>query len=572
MLKRLCPYLRGRWGTTILAPLFKLIEACLELCVPLVMGRIIDEGIANGDRGYVVRACILLAVIGAVGLTFSITAQYFAAKASIGVATDMRARLFSHVQSLSYTELDTLGTSGLLTRLGGDINQVQTGLNLALRLLLRSPFVVFGAMLMAFTVDVPSSWTFAVVIALLCIVVFGIMLLTTPMYKKVQGGVDRLTRRVRENLVGVRVLRAFGMEDEEREAFGTENDALAASQVRVGKISALLNPITYCIVNLGIVALLWQSALRVEAGALLQGDVVALYNYLSLILVELVKMASLILTITKSLACGHRIAETLDTKTSMHDGDGATATDGAAKLAFTDVSFSYQNSPAHALSHISFSLAAGETLGVVGGTGSGKSTLANLISRFYDASEGTVTFCGADVRDYPQEVLRQSIGVAPQRAVLLSGTVRENLDMGRGLSDDALWQALETAVAAEFVREKGGLDAAVGEGGKNFSGGQRQRLSIARALATKPALLVLDDSASALDYVTAATLSKHLAALEPAPAVVLISQRTDPLAHADRILVLEDGEVVGYGTHEDLLADCAVYREIYASQDGGVTA
>ncbi len=569
LLGRLTYYLRGRWRDTVLAPLFKLIEACLELTVPLIMGYMIDVGIAKRDTVMVVRLSLLLALIGAVGLAFSITAQYFAAKASIGAASAMRARLFAHVQTFSYTELDTLGTSGLLTRLGGDIQQVQTGLNLALRLLLRSPFVVFGAWLMALTIDVPSSTAFGIVIALLCVVVFGIMLITIPMYKRVQGGIDRMTRRVRENLVGVRVLRAFGMEEAERTAFGGENRELVTAQKRVGRISALLNPLTYAIVNLGIVLLLWQSAHRVENGILLQGDVVALYNYLSLILVELVKMASLILTITKSFACGHRIAVTMDTVSSMTDGAGAVTVAGAPKLAFADVSFRYKNSPEDALSHISFSLGAGEMLGVVGGTGSGKSTVASLIGRFYDVTDGAVLVNGADVRTYKRDTLRANIGMTPQKAVLFAGTVRDNIAMGRPLSDADIWQALETAVAADFVRDKGGLDAEVGEGGKNFSGGQKQRLCIARAIAGSPDILILDDSASALDYATAAALARNLAALSPAPAVVMISQRTDPIVHADRILVLDDGEAAGLGTHAELLATCPLYDEIYRAQDGG---
>lgn len=570
MLKRLTFYLRGRWCATILAPLFKMIEACLELTVPLIMGRIIDDGIVQGDQSFVIRASLLLVAIGVVSLAFSVTAQYFAAKASIGVATQIRARLFAHVQALSYTELDTLGTSGLLTRLGADVNQVQTGLNLALRLLLRSPFVVFGAMIMALSVDAPSGSVFAVAIPVLCLVVFGIMLLTMPMYKGVQGHLDRITRRVRENLVGVRVIRAFGMEERERETFRRENDTLVTAQKRVGSISALLNPITYIIVNVGVVVLLWCAANRVEDGALLKGNVVELYNYFALILVELIKMASLILTITKSFASGHRIAQVMDVESSMRDGVTAVVpVEGAPKLAFSNVSLRYKNSPEDAISGVTLSVEAGEMLGVVGGTGSGKSTLASLIPRFYDATAGVVAVDGVDVKEYAQASLRDKIGIVPQKAVLFSGTVRENLQMGRPLSDAMLWNALETAVAADFVREKGGLDTSVGEGGGNFSGGQKQRLAIARALAGAPEILILDDSASALDYATAAELARNLARLTPRPTVVSISQRTDPIRHADKILVLEDGVPVGQGTHEELLTACAVYGEIHASQDNG---
>ena len=568
-MKRLGVYLKPYTLQSILGPLFKLLEALLELFVPLVVADIIDTGIASGDSGYLVRRCLLLIGLGLLGLAASVTAQYFAAKAAIGFTASVRHALFGKVQSLSYAELDKLGTSTLMTRMTSDMNQVQTGLNLALRLLLRSPFVVFGAMIMAFTIDVKSAWVFAVIIPLLFAVVFAIMFSCIPLYRRVQTKLDGVTGAAQENLSGVRVIRAFTREQTETESFAEKTGDLFSAQQFVGKLSALLNPLTYVIINLAIVAILRVGGVRVNEGAITQGQLIALYNYMSQILVELIKFANLILNITKSVACAGRISQVLETKSSMADGQDALPDgSGSPALQFCGVSFRYPGAGADALSSISFSAAPGQTIGVIGGTGAGKSTLANLIPRFYDATQGQVLVCGEDVRQLRLQALRPSIGVVPQKALLFSGTIRGNLRWGNAdASDEALWDALRAAQADGVVQDKKGqLDAAVEPGGRNFSGGQRQRLTIARALVRRPAILILDDSASALDFATDAALRKALAHLPWKPTVVLISQRVSSIRHADKIVVLDDGHMAGLGTHTQLQQTCPVYQEIYASQ------
>ena len=568
-MKKLLVYLKDYKKESILGPLFKLLEASFELLVPLVVTKIIDVGIATGDVHYIVRMVLLMVGLALIGLICSITAQYFAAKAAVGFAAGLKSALFRHIQSLSYSEMDHLGTASLITRMTSDVNQLQSGVNLVLRLFLRSPFIVFGAMVMAFTIDVRSALVFAVAIPLLSVVVFGIMLLTMPLYRRAQAGLDRLLRRTRENLSGVRVIRAFHKEAEETEQFAEENESLTRLQLFVGRISALMNPLTYVLINSAIVALIWTGAWQVERGALTQGQVVALVNYMSQILVELIKFANLILNITKSVACAGRISQVLETKSSMADGQDALPDgSGSPALQFCGVSFRYPGAGADALSDISFSAAPGQTIGVIGGTGAGKSTLANLIPRFYDATQGQVLVCGEDVRQLRLQALRPSIGVVPQKALLFSGTIRDNLRWGNAqASDEDLWQALQDAQADQVVRGKqGGLDAEVEPGGRNFSGGQRQRLTIARALVRRPAILILDDSASALDFATDTALRKALAHLPWKPTVVLISQRVSSIRHADQILVLDDGRLAGTGTHDELLQSCPVYQEICRSQ------
>lgn len=568
-MKKLWKYMRDYRREGILAPLFKLLEASLELLVPLVMAQIIDTGIANGDRGFILSRCGILAALAAVGLVCSITAQYFAAKASVGFAAKLRSTLFKHIQSLSYSKLDTQGTGTLIARITGDINQVQSGMNLALRLLLRSPFVVFGAMIMAFTIDVKAALVFVVTIPLLSIVVFGIMLWSIPMYKKVQARLDKVLGITRENLSGVRVIRAFCKEDEERWEFGERNAALTKLQLIVGRVSAAMNPATYIMINLGIAVLIYVGALRVDSGILTQGQVVALYNYMSQILVELVKLASLIITITKALACAGRVSAALDVESDMHGADTMPKEiDTDEEVRFENVEFGYATGGEPALSGISFSVKKGETMGIIGGTGSGKSSLVSLIPRFYDATGGHVYIKGNDVKDYPLGALREMVGMVPQKAVLFKGTIRENLRWGNAdATGEEMERALSDAQALEIVKAKPeGLDSPVAQNGKNLSGGQRQRLTIARALIKKPEILILDDSASALDYATDLALRRSLAALSYKPTVFIVSQRASSILHADKIAVLDEGKIVGLGTHDELMQTCPVYREIYYSQ------
>lgn len=563
-MKKLLVYLKDYIKESILGPLFKLLEALFELFVPLVIAAIIDTGIENGDTGYIIKMCLVLVLLGFVGLAFSITAQYFAAKASVGFVSKIRHVLFGHIQSLSYSELDQIGTSTLITRMTSDMNQVQNGMNLALRLLLRSPFVVFGAMIMAFTIDVPSAMIFVYVTIVLLIVVFGIMLGSIPLYKKVQQKLDAVMTVTRENLTGVRVIRAFCKEDEETDDFINKNNELTASQKFVGKISALMNPVTYVIINLAIIWLIHTGAVRVEAGILTQGAVVALYNYMSQILVELIKLANLIINITKSIACGNRIQAVLDIKTDLESGNSS-CNEGSVE--FDHVNLRYKNAGADSLSDITFTAAKGETIGIIGGTGSGKSSLVNLIPRFYDAASGEVKVGGVNVKDMDVEQLREKIGVVPQKAVLFHGTIRENMQWGvTNASDDEIMEAIEAAQGLDVIKAKGGLDCEIEQGGKNLSGGQRQRLTIARALVKKPEILILDDSASALDFATDAALRKSLRELDYHPTVFIVSQRTSSIQHADRIIVLDDGAAVGIGTHDELMKSCSVYQEIYNSQ------
>ena len=568
-MKRLGVYLKPYTLESILGPLFKLLEALLELLVPLVVADIIDTGIGAGDTGFIVKRCLLLIGLGLLGLSSSVTAQYFAAKAAIGFTASVRHALFGKVQSLSYAELDKLGTSTLMTRMTSDMNQVQTGLNLALRLLLRSPFVVFGAMIMAFTIDVKSAWVFAVIIPLLFAVVFGIMFSCIPVYKKVQGRLDGVLGAAKENLAGVRVIRAFGKERQEVESFEEKSGQLLSSQLFVGKISALLNPVTYVMINLAIIAVLRVGGGQVYKGILTQGQVLALYNYMSQILVELIKMANLILSMTKATASAKRVAAILALESSLDvPQENPEEPKAAPAVEFDGVTFTYPTGGAPALSDISFTLEHGKTLGIIGGTGSGKSTLIGLIPRFYDVQEGCVKVDGCDVRQYPLETLRRKIGLVPQKALLFKGTIRENLLWGdENAADDAIYDALKAAQAQEVVDGKPeGLDYEVETGGRNFSGGQRQRLTIARALVRKPEVLILDDSASALDFATDAALRHALRELPWKPVVVIISQRTASIRFADEILVLDDGKLAGRGTHDELLQTCEVYREIYESQ------
>ncbi|MGN0637574.1 MAG: ABC transporter ATP-binding protein [Huintestinicola sp.] len=565
-MKKLLVYMKAYIKESILGPLFKLLEALLELFVPLVVAAVIDNGIAMGDRAYIVKMCLVLVLLGFVGLAFSITAQYFAAKASVGFTAKLRHVLFEHIQSLSYSELDELGTSTMVTRMTSDMNQVQNGVNLTLRLLLRSPFVVFGAMIMAFTINARAAMIFVYVTVLLLIVVFAIMLCSIPLYKKVQQKLDGVTGVTRENLTGVRVIRAFCKEDEETERFVSRNAELTRSQEFVGRISALMNPVTYIIINLGIIFLINRGAVSVSQGIITQGAVVALYNYMSQILVELIKLANLIINITKSIACGNRIQAALEMKPSVCDGEkGAKESDNAAE--FRHAYLRYKNAGDDSLSDIDFSVKKGETVGIIGGTGSGKSSLVNLIPRFYDVSRGEVLVDGINVKDMPVSELRSKIGVVPQKAVLFKGTIRENMLWGNSnASDDDIMEAIKAAQALDVIKAKGGLDCEIEQGGKNLSGGQRQRLTIARALVRKPEILILDDSASALDFATDAALRRSLRELDYSPAVFIVSQRTSSIQHADKIIVLDDGNAVGIGTHAELLESCEVYREIYNSQ------
>ena len=567
-MKKLLKYMKTYTLESVLGPLFKLLEASFELFVPLVMAAIIDTGIAQGDTGYILCMCGVLVALAVIGLVCSITAQYFAARASVGFATRIRSACFAHIQSLSFAQQDRLGVSTLITRMTSDINQVQSGVNLALRLLLRSPFVVFGAMVMAFTIDVKAALVFVVTIPLLSVVVFGLMLWSIPMYKKVQKRLDGVLSLTRESLTGVRVVRAFCQEKDIERDFVEKNDALTALQKLVGKVTGLMNPVTYAIINLSIVVLIWVGALRVDAGILTQGQVVALYNYMSQILVELVKLASLIISITKAMACASRVSAVMDVQPDMHGGDRTPDAGGREAVRFDNVTLNYSGSGAPELHGVSFTALRGQTIGVIGGTGAGKSTLVGLIPRFYDATEGRVTVDGTDVRDFPLQELRRRVGVVPQKAVLFKGTIRENMKWGDpDATDEQIWAALEAAQARDVVESKeDGLDALIAQGGRNLSGGQRQRLTIARALVKQPEILILDNSASALDYATDLKLRQALKKLPGSPTVFIVSQRTSSIAHADCILVLDEGAVVGMGTHEQLLESCPVYQEIYYSQ------
>lgn len=570
-MRKLLIYMKDYKKESVLAPLFKLLEASFELLVPLVMARIIDRGIGNGDRYYVIIMCLLMVSLGIIGLVCSATAQYFAAKAAVGFSTILRHVLFSHIQGLSFTEMDTMGTSTLITRMTSDINQVQNGVNMVLRLFLRSPCIVFGAMIMAFTIDVKAALIFVVTIPLLSVVVFGIMLITIPLYKKTQAALDRVLGITRENLTGVRVIRAFNKEEKEKERFQESNDTLTAMQKHVGKISGLMNPMTYVIINGALVVLLWTGAIRVDTGYITQGQLIALVNYMSQILVELIKLANLIITITKALACANRVESVLEIQSSMQDGgkkSPAETKESCAAVEFCHVGLTYKNAGEESLTDINFKAGKGQTIGIIGGTGSGKSSLVHLIPRFYDVTAGEVRVNGVDVRNYPIHELRQKVGMVLQKASLFKGTIRENLLWGnRGASDEELWRALEISQAKEFVEKKeDGLDTEVVQGGKNLSGGQKQRLTIARALVKNPEILILDDSASALDFATDARLRRAIGNLKDKMTVFIVSQRASSVMYSDLILVMEDGHLAGAGSHGELLKTCSVYREIYESQ------
>ena len=571
-MNKLLRYLKDYRKESILGPLFKLLEASFELLVPLVVAAIIDRGIGGADKGYTVKMCLLLLALGVVGLISSVTAQYFAAKAAVGFAEKVRHALFGHIQRLSYSDIDSLGTSTLVTRMTSDMNQVQYGVNMTLRLLLRSPFVVFGAMIMAFTVDAKAALTFVVTIPLLSVVVFGIMLICIPLYRKVQEKLDGVLLSTRENLTGVRVIRAFCKEEEETARFLDRNEALTDAQKFVGRISALMNPVTLVIINGSIIALVYIGALRVNQGIISQGAVVALYNYMSQILVELIKLANLIISVTKSIACGNRIQAVLEIEPSMHFPSGVTAASGDPHseyaVEFRHADLRYGNSGENALTDMNIRVKRGETIGVIGGTGSGKSSLVNMIPRFYDTFAGEVLVDGVNVKEYTREGLRRKIGMVPQKAVLFKGTIRDNMRWGNpSASDEEISAAIAIAQASEVVAGKqGGLNYMIAQGGKNLSGGQRQRLTIARALVGKPEILILDDSASALDFATDAALRKAIKTMDGSPTVFVVSQRAASIAHADKIVVLDDGKIVGMGKHDDLLMNCEVYREIYNSQ------
>lgn len=589
-MKRLYVYLGNYKKECILAPLFKMLEASFELIIPLVVSAIIDVGIVGGDGNYIGRMCLIMVALGLCGLVSSVTAQYFAAKAAAGFGTKVRHALFSHIQEFSFSEIDKMGTATLITRMTSDINQVQSGVNMVLRLFLRSPFIVLGAMVMAFTIDVKAALIFVVTIPLLSLVVFGVMAASIPLYRKVQERLDRVLGITRENLTGARVIRAFHKEEEEKSRFEEGLESLTSMQTYVGKISGFLNPVTYVIINAATLVLLYTGAVQVNLGNLTQGEVVALVNYMSQILVELIKLANLIITITKAVACARRVSSVLELESTMPAEHSALELEKTMPaevsvadigntmppkpsaqeviVQFSQVGLAYQSAGAESLSDIDFSVKRGETVGIIGGTGSGKTSLVHLIPRFYDATRGEVLVDGRNVKDYPLEELRQKVGIVMQKAVLFAGTIRENLCWGKAdATEEELLRALETAQAREVVDGKEGkLDARVEQGGKNFSGGQRQRLTIARALVRKPEILILDDSASALDYATDARLRKAIREMEEAPTVFIVSQRTSSIQHADKIIVLDDGEIVGMGRHEQLLESCEVYREIYDSQ------
>lgn len=569
-MKKLLYFMKDYKKESVLAPLFKMLEAFFELFVPLVVASIIDDGIVPKDSGHIIRMCLLLLVLAAVGLTCSITAQYFAAKSAVGAATGIRYELFTHIQTLGYEEMDMVGTSTLITRMTSDINQVQNGINLVLRLFLRSPFIVFGAMIMAFTIDVKAAMIFVVAIILLSIVVFGVMFITKPLYKKVQSGLDTILGTTRENLTGVRVIRAFHQEQAEYNKFLAENEELTSLQKFAGKISGLTNPLTFIIINFAILVLIHTGAVRVSLGTLSQGQVVALYNYMSQILVELIKLANLIISVTKAMACFNRIQDVFHIEPSMKEGTKTVAAAGNTTPAveFKNVSFTYAGGGDHAVENISFKAMPGQTIGIIGGTGSGKSTLVNLIPRFYDVSEGEVDIAGKNIQDYTYGSLRNTISVVPQKAQLFAGTIRDNLTFGcPDATEEQIEEALAISQAKEFVDTKEGrLDAKIEQGGKNLSGGQRQRLTLARALVPQSDILIMDDSASALDYATDARLRKAIQNMKRKPTVFIVSQRTSSIQNADMILVLDDGKIAGQGTHEQLLKSCNIYREIYETQ------
>lgn len=577
-MKTLLAYLKGYKKESILAPLFKMLEASFELFVPLVMVAIIDVGIANQDKPYIVKMCFVLIALGIIGLVCSITAQYFAAKAATGVGTGIRHGLFEHIQKFTFTEMDQLGTSTLITRMTSDINQIQSGVNLVLRLFLRSPFIVFGAMIMAFTVDVKAALVFVVTIPLLSLIVFGIMLVTMPMYKKVQADLDQLLLATRENLTGARVIRAFNKEEDETKRFENANQILTDAQKYVGRISGMMNPLTYIIVNGAIIALIYVGAVRVDIGDLTQGQVVALINYMSQILVELVKLANLIISVTKAAACLNRVESVLAVKPDMNEGDvrwksNSSEADRDLKnkipvVEFSHVSLTYKGTSDTSLSDINFCAEKGQTIGIIGGTGSGKSSLVNLIPRFYDATDGTVKINGRDIKEYQTENLREHIGVVLQKAVLFKGSIADNLRWGKeDATEQEMYEALDISQAREFVDTKqGGLEFQIEQGGRNLSGGQKQRMTIARALVRKPEILILDDSASALDFATDAALRKSIKEMKNQPTVFIVSQRAASIQYADQIIVLDDGAMAGIGTHEELLKDCPIYQEIYYSQ------
>ena len=577
-MKTLLAYLKGYKKESILAPLFKMLEASFELFVPLVMAAIIDVGIANQDKPYIVKMCFVLIALGIIGLVCSITAQYFAAKAATGVGTGIRHGLFEHIQKFTFTEMDQLGTSTLITRMTSDINQIQSGVNLVLRLFLRSPFIVFGAMIMAFTVDVKAALVFVVTIPLLSLIVFGIMLVTMPMYKKVQADLDQVLLATRENLTGARVIRAFNKEEDETKRFENANQILTDAQKYVGRISGMMNPLTYIIVNGAIIALIYVGAVRVDIGDLTQGQVVALINYMSQILVELVKLANLIISVTKAAACLNRVESVLAVKPDMNEGEvrwesnsseeGLELKNKVPVVEFSHVSLTYKGTSDTSLSDINFCAEKGQTIGIIGGTGSGKSSLVNLIPRFYDATEGTVKINGRDIKEYQTENLREHIGVVLQKAVLFKGSIADNLRWGKeDATEQDMYDALDISQAREFVDTKqGGLEFQIEQGGRNLSGGQKQRMTIARALVRKPEILILDDSASALDFATDAALRKSIKEMKNQPTVFIVSQRAASIQYADQIIVLDDGGMAGIGTHEELLKDCPIYQEIYYSQ------
>lgn len=574
--KKLLIYLNDFKKECVLAPLFKMLEASFELLVPLVVAAVIDKGIANGDTGYIMKMCMILVLLALIGLVCSVTAQYFSAKAAVGFGTGLRHDLFKHLMDLSFTEVDHIGVSTMVTRMTSDVNQAQNGVNMVLRLFLRSPFVVFGAMIMAFTIDAKIAFIFVVTIVLLSIVIFGIMLINIPMLKGVQQRLDDVLGITRENLAGVRVIRAFCKEEEEVEAFKTKNQALTNTQKKAGKISALMNPLTYVIINIAIVRLIWVGAIQVDQGILTQGQVVALYNYMSQILVELIKLASLIITINKSVACGNRISEVFEIKSTMEEREAQSfykeidKKENRPLVTFKNVSLTYSGAGEESLTGVDFSVQKGQTIGIIGGTGSGKTSLIHMIPRFYDATEGEVLIDGINVKDYPTEVLREKIGIVMQKATLFKGDISTNLRWGKKeATEEEIREAIRIAQGEDVVTQKGGLLGFIEQGGRNLSGGQRQRMSIARALIKKPEILILDDSTSALDFATDAKLRKEIKNLEDNPTVFIVSQRASSIQYADQIIVLDDGKMVGKGTHTELLENCEVYSEIYYSQFKG---
>lgn len=568
-MKRLFVYLKPYKKECICAPLFKMLEAIFELFVPLVIAAIIDTGIAGHDKGYIVRMSLILVALGLIGVTCSITAQFFSAKAATGFASRLRHALFEHLQSLSYTEIDSLGTSTMITRMTSDVNQAQSGVNMTLRLFLRSPFIVLGAMVMAFTIDFRSALIFVAAIAALSLIVFVLMRISVPLMRQVQQRLDSILGITRENLTGVRVIRAFGQEEHEQDEFEQRNSLFTAVQKKAGKVSALMNPLTYVVINTAVIWLIWTGALQVDAGTLTQGQVVALYNYMSQILVELIKFANLLVTINKAIACGNRIAGVFDVTSSMQEGtlEAVSREPSVPAVQFDHVSLTYQGSQDTSLEDIDFTAPQGSVTGIIGGTGSGKTSLVNLIPRFYEATKGSVQVYGRDVKEYRYDALRREIGIVPQKAVLFHGSIRDNMRYGCGnAGEEQIMQAIKTAQALDVVEKKGGLDAMIEQGGRNLSGGQRQRLTIARALVSTPGIVILDDSASALDYATDAALREAIRSLPDAPAVFIVSQRAASIRHADQIIVLDDGRMAGKGTHEELLKSCQVYQEIYYSQ------